>query len=371
MSSLKERVIQDLEERRENVLTGKINCIPSPFTRFRSDFVGIMKGCYYLISGGAKSGKTKITNQLFVYSPLLYAYEHPDQVKLKIFYYALEETKEEILTRFMSYLLYTMSGGVIRISPLDLRSTNSDKVVSQDVLDLLKSEEYNKLLDFFEEHVIFGSSANPTGIWVDMTKYAEANGNIHYKDVEITDKNTGELKVIKAFDYYEPVDPDEYVMIIVDHVSLLGLERGMNTRETINKLSEYMVILRNKYNYIPVIVQQQSSETLGLDAYRANKIKPTLTGLGDSKYTARDSSLFLGITNPYAHEMPNYYNYDITKLKDNFRLLEVVMSRIGPSNGAVGLYFDGATGFIKELPPPNNKEALDKIYKYIEKIRQR
>jgi len=368
--SLKERVLQKLEENRERVLSGKVNCIPSPFDRFRTDFVGIKKGCYYLISGGAKSGKTKITSLLFVYSPLLYAYEHPDQVKVKIFYYALEETKEEIMTKFMSYLLYTLSEGKIRITPSDLESTNADKIVSQEILDLLKSDKYNKLLDYFEEHVIFGSSANPTGIWLDMTKYAEMNGVIHYKDITIVDKNTGELKKIKAFDYYEPADPDEYVMILVDHVSLLNPEKGMTTRETINKLSEYLISLRNKYNYIPVVVQQQSSETMNLDAFRANKIKPTLSGLGDSKYTGRDCSLFLGISNPYAHEYQNYYGYDITKLKDNFRLLEVVLSRIGPSNGAVGLYFDGVTGFIKELPPPKDTESLEKIYKYINKIKQ-
>lgn len=310
--SLKERVLQKLEDNRDRILSGKVNCIPSPFERFRTDFVGIKKGCYYLISGGAKSGKTKITSQLFVYSPLLYTYEHPDQVNVKIFYYALEETKEEIMTKFMSYLLYTLSGGKIVICPSDLESTNADKIVSQEILDLLKSDEYNKLLDYFEEHIIFGSSANPTGIWLDMTKYAEMNGVIHYKDMTIVDKITGELKKIKAFDYYEPADPDEYVMILVDHVSLLNPEKGMTTRETINKLSEYMVSLRNKYSYIPVIIQQQSSETLGLDAYRANKIKPTLTGLGDSKYTARDLQLILYYITNVVLLFPNakyFYNF--------------------------------------------------------------
>ena len=63
----------------------------------------------------------------------------------------------------------------------------------------------------------------------------------------------------KLFDYYEPDDTDEYVFIIVDHVSLLDSERNLTLRETINKLSEYMVICRNRYNYIPVIVQQQST----------------------------------------------------------------------------------------------------------------
>ena len=32
--SLRERVIAGLEERRERILEGKLNCIPSPFKRF-------------------------------------------------------------------------------------------------------------------------------------------------------------------------------------------------------------------------------------------------------------------------------------------------------------------------------------------------
>ena len=149
-------------------------------------------------------------------------------------------------------------------------------------------DQYTDILNFFEETVIFKESTNPTGIWKDMLEYAKHNGQVHYKDFESVDKNTGEITTKRAFDYYEANDPDEYVLIIIDHISLIGLERGMSLRESINKLSEYAVQLKNKYNYSPVIVQQQSSETQSLDAFKSSKIKPTVNGLADSKYTARD-----------------------------------------------------------------------------------
>ena len=41
MSELIERVIKGLEERRNNIINGNINSIPSPFKRFSNDFVGI------------------------------------------------------------------------------------------------------------------------------------------------------------------------------------------------------------------------------------------------------------------------------------------------------------------------------------------
>lgn len=363
------RVLDFLEERRQNILQGNVNCIPSPFQSFRNDFVGIEQGRYYLVSAHQKSGKTQLASFLFLYTPLLYAYHHRDKIRLKIFYYPLEETKEEITLRFMSFILYTLSNHRIRISPQDLRSTDESKVLNQSVIDLLKSEEYQKILDFFEQTVVFEESTNPTGAWKDLISYAESHGTIHYKDVPYTDKVTGETKMKQAFDYYEPNDPNEYVEIIWDHVSLSGLERGMDLRQTIMKLSEYMVNLRNKYNYIPVIIQQQSDETQNLDAFKSLKIRPNVSGLADCKYTARDCNMMLGLVNPYAFELPKYLRYDVDKLRDNLRFLEVVINRNGASKGIKALFFDGAVSYFNELPAWNDRNGLAAIYNYLDKLR--
>ena len=90
------------------------------------------------------------------------------------------------------------------------------------------------------------------------------------------------------FKEYIPNNPNEYIIPIVDHVGLLQEERGMNLKMTIEKLSEYFVILRNRYSITPVLVQQQNMETTNLEAFKANKIRPTISGLSDSKYTAKD-----------------------------------------------------------------------------------
>ena len=255
-----DRVINNLKDRRNNALNGEINCIPFDFTRFSNDIPGIEKDKYYLISGNTKSGKSQLTNYLFLYTPLLYAYHNPEKVRVKIFYFPLEETPENITLRFMSYLLFTLSG--IRIAPIDLKSTNSNKILPQNILDLLESEEYISILKFYEENVIFLTERNPTGVWRMMLKYAQDTGTIHYKDINITNKETGLVETRQVFDYYEPHDAKEYVLCITDHVSLLENERGYDLRQTINKFSEYMMILRNKYHIIPIVVQQQSTKPL-------------------------------------------------------------------------------------------------------------
>ena len=107
-------------------------------------------------------------------------------------------------------------------------------------------------------------------------------------------------------------------------------------------------------------------ETMNLEAFKSNKIRPTAAGLSDAKYTAKDCDCMLGITNPFSFEVPSYFGYDIIKFKNNIRFIEVILNRHGNSNGITAVFFDGAVNHFKELPRPENKEELEQIYKYID-----
>lgn len=357
--SLIQRVLENAKERREKILSGKVNCIPSPFKTFRYDFPGVELGTYYLVSGGAKSSKSKITNFLFLFNSILYAYHHPELVRLKVFYALLEEKAENITGKFICYLLYILSDKKIRIGIKTFKSVDEGRVLSSDILELLGTLEYQSILKFFEEHVVFIPDRNPTGVYHTLEKYAEANGTIHKKRVEGYEK--------EIFDYYEPNDPDEYVLCIIDHISLISCERSMDLRNSIKKLSEYLKIVRNKYNYIPVVVQQQNSESLSLEAFKANKIRPTQKGLADSQDPGKDCDVMLGITSPFSWELKEYLKYDITKLRGYCKFLEIVLGRDGESNAILGMYFDGATGFYAPLPKYDNILELNKVYQLIQR----
>ena len=368
MSSLVDRVLQNLEDRRQRILRGDINCIPSPFSTFTNDFPGIEQGKYYCISGASKSGKTQLASYLFLYTPILYAYYHPEKVRVQIFYFPLEETPEKITMRFMCHLLYVLSQGKIRISPMKLQSTTAENIVEEEILDILNSLEYKSILNFYEDHVHFITDRNPTGCLKVVNKYAQEAGTIHRKTVIIENKETGIKQEKEVFDYYEPKDKNEYVIVMWDHQSLTELERGMSLKECIDKLSEYFMIFRNRYNYIPVMIAQQNTETISLDAFKSNKIRPTLAGIADSKNVGKDCSMMIGITNPFSFELPTFLNYDIVKLKGYARFMEIVLNREGESNSVLALYFDGATNFFKPLPNFKDTQALQKVYKLVQKI---
>lgn len=53
--SLIDRVLKTLEDRRQRIIDGDINCIPSPLDKLSNSFPGIEREKYYLISGATKS----------------------------------------------------------------------------------------------------------------------------------------------------------------------------------------------------------------------------------------------------------------------------------------------------------------------------
>ena len=368
--SLKERVLTNLRKRKEKIINGGINSIPSPFVRFSDDFIGIEQSSYYVVTSSTKGSKTQFSSFVFVFNTLLYAYHNPEKVRVKIFYYPLEETPEDIMTRFMSYLLYILSGKKIRVSPTELKSTKNSNPIDDNILDLLNTEEYSKIIQFFEDNVIFSSSTNPTGVYTECRRYAEEHGTV-YKRKQKIKNDLGETVEIEAFDHYEQSDPDEYRIIFYDHISLTSTERGLTLKQSIDKLSEYFVLLRNRYKFSPVVIQQQSFAGEGLDAFKENKLRPTIANLSDSKYCSIDANVVLGLFSPFKHELPEYQKYDITKLRDNVRFLEVLVNRGGSPGGLVALYFDGAVNYFQELPRPENREELKRIYDYLEERRKR
>ena len=368
MGLLFDRAINDIQQRRNKILKGEINCIPSRFTRFSNDFIGIEQACYTIITSGTKGGKTQFASFAFLYTAIMFAYEHKNICKIKIFYYNLEEEDTKIMDRFISYILYEMSGHKIRMSVRDLRSTKQDKPLPKDVLELIQSERYKDIISFFESCIVFSESRNPTGIYNECKEYAKNNGKVNTRSQVIKDKFDGTEKTVNVFESYEPSDPNEYRIVFVDHVSLLSEERGMTKKQTIDKLSEYCVILRNRYKFSPVIIQQQSVETEGLDAINSNRMRPSIANLADSKYTARDANLIIGLFSPFKFELTEYKKYDITKFRNHIRFAELLATRDGDVGGMCPLYFDGAVNYFNEMPLPSETDKLAAITNYIRSL---
>ena len=78
----------------------------------------------------------------------------------------------------------------------------------------------------------------------------------------------------------------------------------------------------------------------------------------------------MGLFSPFKFGLKEYMGYDITKFKDNIRFLEICINRDGELGGIIALFFDGATCTFTELPRPEDKTSLERVYKYLDDIRK-
>lgn len=215
---------------------------------------------------------------------------------------------------------------------------------------------------------MFGSENYSGMIYKFCKKYAEENGTVEYTTYKIKDE-FGTEQEVKGFKSYTPNNPNEYVITMIDTLNLVDTERGLTLKQSMDKMSEYLAkYLRNRYNMTSIVIQQQSVESENNDAYKIGKIRPSVASLGDTKYSARDSQITLGLFSPFKHGLQEYLGYDITKFRDNIRFLEVLTNRDGNMGGIVALLFDGATCQFSELPRPDDKEGMRQVYNYIDNV---
>lgn len=362
--------LREIEAKQERASLGFINCIPLPFNRTSEFHPGIEQGTYDIITASSGVAKSQYARFMYVISSYEFIKENPDaDIRLKIFFFSLEESKEKFMMSIISHWLYTKHRR--RVSVKQLRSVGKrGTYLSEEILQLIKAgKEY--FADLENYVTVIDNARNPTGIFKIMQSYNEARGHWTYKEVVIG----GELTKLK--DTFIHDDPQLYIMCIVDHISLLHTEKKDGIMLSLHGAiglfsSNYAIELRNKYNNIIVVIQQQSASSEQKQyTFKGQsideKLLPSLQELGDNKLTQRDADNVFGLFAPDRYQIEECEGYDVTKLQDHFRLLLKLKGRDGESNIRTPLYFDGACNVFKELPPPNDLE-IEKVYARVREI---
>lgn len=370
MSKFQEIQAENLT-RRQRIAEGKYNCIPFPFARFRKVYPGVEQSKYICITANQKVGKSKFADYIFIYEPLFYMMEHPE-LKVKVIYFSLEMSAKEKYNEFLCHLLFRLDG--IHIDTRTLRSV--DKPCDPKIFKLLESERYQKYIEAYENMVIFNDTdKNPTGIRKFYRDYAMNHGHMNYTVVKEKNEITGELEdkqIVDPINPYTQDDEDEYRIIILDNAANVSIEKNYDTpKKAIERVSKDGIIAKKQLNYIFVLIQHQAQSQEGVENIKIGRMRPTADGLGDNKTTSRDLNCLMGLYNPakFMEETKQkmYKEYDISRLKNYCRFFEVIEDRdYGAGGCCIGLFFDGATSTFKELPPPTDRIALEKFYKYAE-----
>lgn len=354
--SLFSTVYEELQKNKQIRLAGGYTCIPwKNLPRFSKVLPGVQKKRYYICTANSKVGKTQLADYLFLYEPFDFVQKNETNIDVKIFYFSLELSKEEKTKQAIARKLFRETKKIV--SPEHLDST-FEEILDDHTEELIGTfDEYFKT---FEEKITFVDTVrNPFGIYQYMREYAEKNG--YYVDkqgrrMSVEDARKHSLEI----DRYIPNNPDEYVIVITDHISLLTPERGETLHSAISKFSSsYCLSMRDRFGYTVVNVQQQAADqekqqfTLVGGRTIVDKLRPSPDGLGDNKLTGRDCDVMLGLFAPHRYkidEYPEVDGYNIRLLRDRYRELSILLNRRGSGFINTHMYFHGAINYFAELP---------------------
>ena len=343
-------VINKINRGKEGLNVG----LPMGFDRLVKYVPDIQQGTYYLIGGETGTGKTAFADNCFLYNPYDYIKKTPGcKMKMKMIYWSFEIDKITKITKAICKKLYTEKGIITDINFVLSRGKNR---ISQEIYDAVceTRDYFEELEDVLE---IFDGAMNPTGINRFMLDYARANGNYQMKEVD-----NGKGGKIEVFDKWTPHDPNLYTMVMIDHVSLTKKEQGMKTKEVIDRLSEYLIPMRNNFGFIPVVVQQIGRGNSTTDRMKMDRLEPQLSDFKDSGNTQQDANVIMSLFAPKRYELEQFRGFDINKLKDRFRSLTVLKNRDGESDVRVPLQFVGEVGHFGELPKLSDFQNDPSLY---------
>ena len=364
---------------KQNHDSGYYNCIPfMGMERLEMYLPGIEQSTYYLLAAASGVGKSKLARYLFIHNPIVFLENNPDSgIELDILYFSLEESKEKILLAEISKYLFTKYG--LTLSIKQLASVGRYNVISAADLEKVKEAEAH-VKKFLDRVTIYDSVRNATGIYKTVRNFAMTVGTYYDKEgkpltpTEVMQVTGGVGETYKKVSYYKLHNPKHYVIVMTDHLGLLQPENGETLWQTMGKMSSsYNLHFRDKFGFIPVVVQQLAADKERVESNFQgktieDKLEPTLDSLGDNKTIARDVNVALGLFDPARYKIDNHNGYDITRLKDRYRSMNIMKSRDGIANKKLPLFFNGAVDFFKEMPRTDNIDGMNRVFEYVNQL---
>lgn len=368
MSDLLEELYAEHSDNRRKKLAGKDVAIPFPFERFGTMVPGIRQRQYYITTASAKVGKSKFTDFLFMYHPLKWYRERSTNIIPRIFYFSLEMSQKDKIREAIAYRVYDQFGEIL--SPEMQMSVYNNQVLSSHQEKLI--DKVKPWIRWLLERVTFiDSIRSAREIYLYMMKYACDNGRhvgISGKEYNMGDLLSGSASMKADHIRYFPDRPDEYVMIICDHIGLLSHPKGSSVFNAIQEYSsKYCIRMRDRWGYIPISVQQQMSAKENLDHARHGHLGPSTAGLADNKSTQRDCNMMLGLYAPARYGYTEHNGYDLTRIGKYYRELSILLTRNGPPV-STDLFFNPASNYFAQMPTPNDTQGLAEVIKSVNYI---
>jgi replicative DNA helicase len=330
---------------------GKYQGLDNGLGRINKYIYNVQRKWYYLFGGLSNSGKTTLVDSM-----LLNAIRDAKEkgIELNIFYYSYEIDAETKFAQWMSNHIHRKYN--ITIAPEAIAGLGDNRL-EQYQAELVKMEIEEVESIFNSIHFRFDPT-NPTGIYKELFDFYSKTGTWEeesYRTIE-KDKYDNDIELEKRrIVSYTSDNAERYVIVVMDHIALCKLERQYSLKQNIDKMSEYCVWLRNICGTTFFILQQfnQGMHSIERKKYNGEELVPQQNDFKDSGNPYQDCDTAVGIMNPHAMktEAGKIFGYDIKeKIKNNFRILNIMKNRKGRAQLVFAYYFNPKTASFKNLP---------------------
>lgn len=343
-------LVKEIKENKQKRLSGEITCLPFKLPRLDKVHPGLIRSHFYCFAAASSVGKTTVVKKLCVWDAVDTFIKQG--IKGKVLYFALEETKSDFVGTLASYLLERQTS--IRSNKIEFNS------FIEPLSDATESalERLEPLINQYLEYIeVFDDITNTFGIHKEVRDFAATRGKFFKKGVRV-EPDAG-------YDLYVPDDKDEFIIVIVDHISELDPQKDeKDLSEAMTSMSKYARMQwAKKYNYVPVFVQQFAQESENLEHKKMNSLFPTMNSLGDNKRVARAYTDLFALFDPSRSDLKTWDNYNVENLGGYYRSLGVLKSRYSKRGIRVSLFMDGKTGRTETLPYSGEVEKLENYYR--------
>lgn len=348
----------------ERGIRGENIGISTGFDTLDSNINGIQKSMYHLIGGNSGTGKTSFVDLAYVLNPYEWWLANRDKTDIKIqwIYNSMERNTKYKLAKWTCLYIFKRYKLIMDVPTMLSWKGKKYNLTEEHKRIIFECGKYFD--EMFSSGVIkmYDGPQNPTGIYKNILTYVHNNGEV--KQIDEHNKR------------YFPKDNSLHTIVINDHIGKLTSEINHNSRLTgkslLDKHSEYMGIVRDRYGLICVDISQFNRAIGNIERMKLKQVSPEPDDFKESGDMYENADVVLALFNPYKFKIHDYLGYNINKFiakngENRFRSISVLKNSYGADDIIIGLNFLGENGNFRELPiaeafenkPENYKKAIE------------
>jgi replicative DNA helicase len=333
--TITDALLQEIDIGREGRAQGYSMGLP----KVESIIDGVTKRTMTVLASGTGQGKSSYILYAYVYRPVM---EHLDDDNFYVSYFSLEMPATVIFCKLLSTYIFEKYGKELSIKEILSRKkgyilSDEDYQIVQEGLEWLKKVE--------KKIHVYDKSLNADKLYAILMQKLEQFGEF---------EETENRKI------YKPYNPNLLYEVIIDHVGLLRPSNGRNKKGEIDMTVAYLVTLRNMCDLAVTLIQQINREQSNIERFKAGRTGIQLSDLKETGDTTDAAEVVAALYGPNRDKLNTYRGYDVKKLGDHIRMLQILKTRFGEADKEIALNFHGGINMWAELPLPGDIYDYDK-----------